>query len=213
MHPRVYAQLLKVGANKVTSPLAIRSIDNGRLTRRPAGSSGAHDKRDAFEVIAAQRGRRTRPHPVRGDGGRQVAPANWCSMSPGLEHSLSAPSLICRRRCLRHNTGSRSHFPNRIPQTARHVVVGHLIERHRIHWWRHPREARPFDRRCVNDCACLDQSRSYRPARPRNLVFHRGSPFCCRGTSTSRRVRWNLSFGIDWYDVCNDNFSALIIES
>jgi hypothetical protein len=124
-------------------------------------------------------------HPVRGDGSRQVAPANWCSMSPGLEHSLSAPSLIRRRRCLRHNTGSRSHFPNRIPQTARHVVVGHLIERHRIHWWRHPREARPFDRRCVNDCACLDQSRSYRPARPRNLVFHRGSPFCCRETSTS----------------------------
>jgi hypothetical protein len=106
-------------------------------------------------------------------------------MSPELEHSLSAQSFFCRRRCLRHNTGSRSHFPNRIPQTARHVVVGHLIERYGIHWRWHPRKALPFDRRCVNDCACLDQSRSYRPARPRNLVFHRGLPFCYHSRPTS----------------------------
>jgi hypothetical protein len=43
----------------------------------------------------------------------------------------------------------------------------------------HPRKARPFDRGCVNDRACFDQPRSYWPARPGNLVFHRGLPFCC----------------------------------
>ena len=103
----------------------------------------------------------------------------------GVEHALSVGSLVGWRQRLRRNTGCRSHFRNWIPQTTRHVVVGQLIERYGIHWWWHPREARPFDRRCVNDCACFDQCRSYRPARPRNLVFHCGLPFCCRRRPTN----------------------------
>jgi hypothetical protein len=156
----------------------------------------SRDKPDAFEAQRRNAEGGLRRSCSGGMEAGRFLPRNWCSwMSPGLELSLSAPSLICRRRCLRHNTGSRSHFPNWIPQTARHVVVGHLIERYGIHWWWHPREARPFDRRCVNDRACFDQSRSYRPARPGNLVFHRRLPFCCRrlrfaqaGVEALRRV-------------------------